>query len=97
MSTDTDTASARRFIVVFDDEQAACWPMSWDADCAGALCGFSGCGVALFTSRQAARKAIRISTAYAKLRKAQGKPANDDFLEGIACVKIIQCEEPPNV
>lgn len=87
--------SAKRFIVVFDDEQCGCWPMSWDADCAGALCGFIGYGVALFDSRQAARKAIRISTAYAKLRKAQGLPANDDFLEGIAAVKIVSCEPEP--
>lgn len=77
------------FIVVFDDEQGACWPMGWDRDCVGALCGFSG-AVALLESRLAARQAIRISTAFAKLCKAQGKPANDDFLDCIRHVKIVQ-------
>ena len=82
---------AANFIVVFDDTQGACWPMCWDADCAGALCGLTGSPVALFASRAEARTAIRISTAYARLCKAQGKPANDDFLDAIACVKIVPC------
>lgn len=79
------------YIVVFDDEQGACWPMCWDVDCEGALCGLNGGGVALFDDKAAARKAIRISAAYAKLCKAQGKPANEDFLEAIGCVKVVKC------
>lgn len=80
------------FIVVFDDEQQLCIPMGWDADCRGALCVHTGGPVALFESKAAARLAIRISTAYAKLCQVQGKPVNEDFLSGIKCVKVIPCE-----
>lgn len=79
------------FIVAFDDEMGACWPMGWDKDCPGAICCYSK-AVALFPDRASARKAIRISTAYAKLCKAQGKPASDDFLDGLRCVRVIPCE-----
>ena len=76
------------YIVVFDDEQDACWPMCWDDSCAGALCVLTAGPIALFDSRAAARRAIRISTAYAKLCQAQGKPANEDFLDCIKFVKV---------
>lgn len=40
-----------------------------------------GPGVAVFGSRAEARKAIAISTHFARLCKAQGKPANEDFID----------------
>jgi hypothetical protein len=89
------TADTKHFIIVFDDEIGACWPMGWDADCLGAVSAMTDGTVALFTSRADARTAIRISTAYAKLCKAQGKPANDDFLDAIAAVKIIEAKRAP--
>lgn len=79
------------FMVVFDDEMGVCAPMGLDADCDGALCANSG-PVALFTSRADARRAIRISTAYAKLRKEQGLPVNEDFLGALTFVRIVKCE-----
>ena len=82
--------SARAFIVVFDDEMGTSWPMGWDSECAGAI-EATGCAVALFDSRAEARKAIRISTAYAKLCAAQGQPANEDFLANSKFVKIVPC------
>ena len=85
-------SDARRWIVCWDDEQGACWPMGKDLDCEGALCALHTGKIAMFASRSDARKAIRVSTAYAKLRKAQGLPANDDFLEGVANVRIVECE-----
>jgi hypothetical protein len=44
----------------------------------------------VFADRAAARKAIKISKAKAELLKAQGKPANEDFLASIKCLKIRQ-------
>ena len=85
-------AGARRWVVCWDDQMGACWPMGRDTDCEGALCALHTGKIAMFTSRAAARKAIKVSTAYAKLRKAQGLHANDDFLEGIANVRIVECE-----
>lgn len=67
-------AEARRWIVCWDDEQGACWPMGKDVDCEGAICALHTGKIAMFSSRADARKAIKISTAYAKLRKAQGLP-----------------------
>lgn len=89
---------ARLFMVCWDDQQGLCVPMAWDADCQGAICG--GIGekdkVAIFTSRQSARKAIDISTKWNALLKAQGKPRNEDF-EG-ECrknLRVVECL--PNV
>lgn len=79
------------FIVVFDDDQGMCVPMGWDADCEGAVCATSS-RVALFPTRAAARQAIRISTAWARLRKAQGRPENTDFTDALACVKVLPLE-----
>lgn len=87
--------TAKHFIVVWDDDMGLCCPMGWDSDCEGALCANAG-RVALFRSRAAARKAIRISAAYAKLCNEQGKRANDDFLEGIGHVKVLECKEQSN-
>jgi len=81
------------FIVCFDDSMGACWPMARDPDCDGAQCALhTGGKIATFSTRAAARKAIKVSTAWAKLCKAQGKPANEDFLDCIANVKIVPCE-----
>ena len=69
------------FIIVFDDNQGMIVPFQNDADCEGAVeCIGHGGKVAVFDSRKAARKAIDISAKNAALMKAQGKPANDDFL-----------------
>ena len=73
--------NVKLFMVVWDDQLGVCVPMTWDADCEGAIC--SGCReedeVALFVNRQAARKAIDISTKWNALLKAQGQPYSDDF------------------
>lgn len=69
------------YIVIYDDGDMLYFPQSWDKDCHGAICyGNSGEAVAVFESRKDARKAIDISAKFAALEKAQGKPANDDFL-----------------
>ena len=74
-------------IVVFDDEQGFCSPYGEDPDCEGALAGERPIGV--FPDRKAARTAIRISPAFAKLQKLQGQPENTDFTEAISAVKIV--------
>lgn len=79
----------KQFIVVFDDAASIVCPMGPDPDCSGALESFRG-SVAVFDSRQAARRAIRISAAQARLRKEQGLPVNDDFLpDGLRCIHIV--------
>ena len=88
----TERAKDRRYIVCWDDEMGACMPMQRDDDCQGALCGQYNGSVVLFKSRADARKAIRVSTAFAKLLRAQDKPTNDDFLDGLRHVKIVACE-----
>lgn len=77
---------------MFNDESAA-WPMGWDSDCKGALCAIHP--PVLFKSRIDARKAIRISTRFAQLQSAQGKPANTDFTDSLKFVKIVPCIEAP--
>ena len=85
-------AGERRFIVCFDDEMGACWPMQLDTDCAGALCALGRGKIAIFRNKADARKAIKISTAYARLRSAQGLGANADFLDQLRHVKVVECE-----
>lgn len=81
------------FMVVWDDQQGVCSPMSRDADCQGAICATChGDKIALFLSKDAARKAINISAKFAALQRAQGKPENTDFLEGRKNLSIRQCE-----
>ena len=73
--------SSTSYIVVFFDGDCLHIPMTRDKDCEGALqCSNIYDPVAVFPDRAAARKAIKISTAFAKLCKEQGKAANDDFL-----------------
>ena len=82
-------ADDKRYIVCFESDNA-CWPMGFDEDCPGALCTMHDGRVALFRGKSAARKAIRISSAYARLCREQGRPVNEDFLSGIASVKIME-------
>ena len=74
-------------IVMFDDQMGVCAPMGWDTDCDGALC-YAGSPV-VFPNRAAARKAINVSRAFARLERAQGRRHNSDFLEAIKHVKIV--------
>mgnify|MGYP000614904636 CR=1 FL=1 len=78
------------FIVVFYDGNCLHIPMTWDADCDGALCCSSiEEAAAVFHNRADAKKAIRVSTAFAKLSKEQGKTVNEDF---ISCLKHIHIQ-----
>lgn len=81
------------YIVVYDDEMGLCAPYMEDPDCPGALTGFTkSWKVALFADRTEARKAIKISAAYALLRRLQGLRANDDFLpESRQNIHIVPC------
>jgi hypothetical protein len=80
------------FIVLWDDQQGVNCPMGWDADCAGAICCMND-SVAIFSDRKAARKAIAISTKYALLCRAQGKPVNLDFLgECRKNLRVVPCK-----
>lgn len=83
--------SSPYFIVIFDDGMGASWPMGWDSDCIGALCAIHP--PVLFKTRIDARRAILISTRFAKLQSAQGKPFNTDFTDGIKYVKVVPCVE----
>ncbi len=79
----------KQCIVTWDDGDHI-FPMGWDSDCEGAICSVvSGDQpYALFESPKEARKAIRISTAFARLQREQGKPENTDFSDGLQNVKI---------
>ena len=80
------------YIIVFDDGDALCIPMSHDKDCEGAVCTMYGKSIALFDSRKDARTAINISKCYARLLKTQGKPFNEDFLPPASKhVKVLRC------
>lgn len=81
------------FIVIFDDDQGLCVPYALDQDNEGALHAISrGDTVAIFKSRDDAKRAIRISRKLAELDQARGHPVNDDFLlPGVLCVKIRKC------
>lgn len=79
-------------VVGFDSEMEGgpYWLYGWDEDCEGAITVNAGRPV-IFPNRAEAMRAIRISTANAKLMKAQGKPACEDFLDDKAQVKILNC------
>ena len=85
------------YIIEYNDGDSLCIPMTWDDECAGAVCsGASSSPVAIFPDRAAARRAIDISAKFAALCKAQGKPANDDFFPPCRKnVRIRACK--PNV
>lgn len=76
------------FIVVHDDSDGLCVPYNFDSDCEGAICCRSD-NVAYFATKEDAKRAIKISIAFAKLLVAQGKPHNSDFIEDIKYVKIV--------
>lgn len=80
-----------QFLVVFDDQGSLCIPMGKDSECEGAIC-IASPKVALFNSRAAAKRAIKISRLFAELRKAQGMPANEDFLNGYKNIRLISAE-----
>lgn len=84
------------YVVVYDNDDLTC-PMGWDPACEGALCvmNFSD-GMAVFDDRSAAKQAIRVSVAFAKLQQALGKPANDDFLLNVAKqIRIVPLRSKP--
>lgn len=91
MMSEETGGTARRWIVFWDDYMGCSWAMGRDEDCKGALCGVHSGKIVMFSSRAAARQAIKISTAYAKLRQAQGLPVNTDFLSGVKNVRIVEC------
>lgn len=79
------------FIVVYDDEGSLEVVYGADPDCEGAICPVDGPAIA-FNTRKAARAAIDISVAFAKLQKAQGKEHVSDFIEFRKYVKIRKVE-----
>lgn len=80
-------AKSAGFIAIYDDGDCIISPMGWNEDCDGAI--ESACpSVALFATRSDARKAIRISTAFARLNEAQQGTANTDFLP--PCLKNVK-------
>lgn len=85
------------FIVVYDDECGVFLPYGWDEDCAGALA--LAVPIVVFPTRAAARKAITISAQYARLCKAQGVAAMDDFLppdrSRVKIVPVVAASEVP--
>lgn len=82
------------YIVIWDDGMGLSFPMGWDDDCEGAICGcgYSG-GIAAFVSRADARKAIRISAANARLlieqQKLQKENSSDFLGRAAKNLKII--------
>ena len=79
------------YIVVFDNDDSLCVPYTWNEACEGAIeCGGRGESVALFETRQEARKAIAISKANAVLLRAQGKVFNSDFTDSLKCLRILR-------
>lgn len=83
------------FIIVYDDDDCLCVPMKFDADGDGAVCCSNTDAedsVALFETKAAAQKAIRISVKFAQLCEAQGKSVNTEFTEGKKNVRIVPCD-----
>ncbi len=69
-------------IILYDDQNSLVCPYGWDDDCDGAVaCIIGKQAVAVFPDHKAARKAIAISTAWARLNKELGKPACEDFTD----------------
>ena len=69
------------YIVVYDDDEGLCCPMTWDKERFGAI---EAAGpkdpVAAFLDRNDARRSIKVSQRKAEMLEAQGEPANTDFL-----------------
>lgn len=83
------------YIVVWSVEQGVCVPMGFDSGCEGAIEAIGkNDAIAYFPDKPTARKAIDISANNAALRKAQGKPANEDFLAAARKnLRIVECRE----
>jgi hypothetical protein len=81
------------YIVVYDDGDCITLPMTLDKECEGALNVASDVeSIALFPSRDLARKSIAISKHHNMVLKLQGKVRNEDFdPENIKNVKIRKC------
>lgn len=94
MDTMKNKTKSTACIVFWDDENGTCVPMTWDADCEGAIELGDG-DVALFPDRKAANLAIHVSVCNARLMEAQGKPANSDFTTGRKNLKIRQLKSRP--
>lgn len=73
--------SKQKLYMVFLATEDYVLPMGSDNKCDGALC-VDECDPVAFPTRKAARSAIAISRAKAKLDLAQGKVANEDWLPG---------------
>lgn len=81
-----------KYIVMYDDDMGLCVPQGWDEDCDGALCCSNK--PVIFTDRKAAKTAISISVAFAKLCLAQGNRDKGDYLgDYLKNIKIVPCEE----
>lgn len=88
---------SKHCIVVWDDRAGLCCSMGWDTDCEGALCVAITDPVVVFETPALARRAIKISEHWNRLLQSQGKPHNEDFVEGkhnlrIAKVKFSEAE-----
>ena len=81
------------YMVFYDDQDCLYFPLVWDADCEGALCSSSAAvsTPVIFPDRRSAQQAITISAAFARLREAQGLPANTDFTTSRKNVVIRKC------
>ena len=89
----TTTNKTTFYLVVYNENDCICLPMKRDEDCDGALCvGDDSDEIAAFATHAEAKKAIEISKRFYSLRRAQGKPANDDFdKKNLGKVKIMCC------
>ncbi len=72
--------AAAGFMVVYDDGMLLI-PATWSDEQEGAIYFGLTNGVAMFDTRQAARRSILISTKYNEMLKAQGNPCNEDFTD----------------
>lgn len=83
-------------VVIITDDALFHNPLTWNDECAGSLrCSSPDDTAALFTSRADARKAIRISSAFARLEKEQGPIFNEDFITGLKNIHIQPCSLTP--
>lgn len=84
-------------MIVFDDEQGLCCPMTWDKETPGAVEGAgSSDPIAVFHERADALRSIRVIRKKAELAKERGDEIpNDDFLgESRKFIKVRRLEFP---
>lgn len=77
----------RPCIVIFYADDSVHSVFGWDDHCDGAIC--HSLTPTVFPTREAARRAIRISRSYALLCLSQGKPVNTDFTEDLKYIRIV--------